>query len=150
MMSRDVVFAKNEPWSWDSIVDSAVQQPDSFIVEYEMSDQNLTTAGTAVEQQQHDADQVQQGPADDVDGVNDDVSSPNSQHTPEPAQAHNHGWATPPSQYSDSSTEGSVRFRTVTDLLDSTDEVLDYEYSGVCMLGADEPRDVEQALEEKY
>jgi hypothetical protein len=150
MMSRDVVFAKNEPWSWDSIVDSVVQQPDSFIVEYEMSDQNLTTAGTAVEQQQHDADQVQQGPADDVDGVNDDVSSPNSQHTPEPAQAHNHGWATPPSQYSDSSTEGSVRFRTVTDLLDSTDEVLDYEYSGVCMLGADEPRDVEQALEEKY
>jgi hypothetical protein len=37
----------------------------------------------------------------------------------------------------------------VTDLLDSTDEVLDYEYNGVCMLAADEPRDVEQALEEK-
>jgi hypothetical protein len=28
---------------------------------------------------------VQQGPADDVDGVNDDVPTPNSQHTPEPA-----------------------------------------------------------------
>jgi hypothetical protein len=38
----------------------------------------------------------------------------------------------------------------VTDLLDSTNKVLDYEYSGVCMLAADEPRDVEQALEEKY
>jgi hypothetical protein len=47
VVSRDVVFAKNEPWSWDNTVDSAVQQPDNFIVEYEMSDQNPTTASTA-------------------------------------------------------------------------------------------------------
>ena len=34
------------------------------------------------------------------------------------------------------------------DLLDSTDVIIDFEYSGVCMLAADEPANVEQALEE--
>jgi hypothetical protein len=36
----------------------------------------------------------------------------------------------------------------MTDLLDSTDVITDFEYSGVCMLAADEPANVEQALEE--
>lgn len=149
VVSREVMFAENEPWSWDSTVDSADQQPDSFSVEYELSDQNPTTAGATTEQQQHDPDQVQQGLADEADGENDDIPSPNSQYSPEPAQAHNHGWATPPSQNSDSSAEGPVRFRTISDFHDSTDEVLDYEYSGVSMLVADEPRNVEQAPQEK-
>jgi hypothetical protein len=33
-------------------------------------------------------------------------------------------------------------------LYDSTNEVLDFEYIGVCMLAADEPMNIEQALEE--
>lgn len=91
----------------------------------------------------------QQGPAENAGDEDIDLPSPNHHHTPEPAQAHNNGWATPPSQHSEDSNDGPIRFRTMTDLLDSTDELLDYEYSGVCMLAADEPRDVDQALEEK-
>jgi hypothetical protein len=33
-------------------------------------------------------------------------------------------------------------------LYDSTNEVVDFEYSGVCMLAGDEPMNIEQALEE--
>ena len=36
----------------------------------------------------------------------------------------------------------------MNDLFDSTDEILDHEYSGVCMLAADEPIGVNEALEE--
>lgn len=34
-------------------------------------------------------------------------------------------------------------------MFDTTDEVTDYEYSGVCMLAADEPLDMDEALEEE-
>jgi hypothetical protein len=50
---------------------------------------------------------------------------------------------------SSGSVEGSLRFRTLTDLFDTTNEIHYYEYSGVCMLAADEPAGVEKALEEK-
>jgi hypothetical protein len=49
---------------------------------------------------------------------------------------------------SSSPEEGPVRYRTLTDLLDTTDEILDYEYSGLCLLAADEPASVDEALEE--
>lgn len=47
-----------------------------------------------------------------------------------------------------SKDEGPHRFRTLSDIYRSTEEVHDFEYSGVCMLAADEPINVEQALEE--
>jgi len=34
-------------------------------------------------------------------------------------------------------------------LFDATEEIHDYEYSGLCLLAADEPASVEEALEEK-
>jgi hypothetical protein len=36
----------------------------------------------------------------------------------------------------------------LNDLYDSTDQVFDFEYSGVCMLATDEPTSVDQALEQ--
>jgi hypothetical protein len=39
-------------------------------------------------------------------------------------------------------------FRTLADLFDSTEQIHDFEYSGVCMLAADEPASVEHALEQ--
>lgn len=58
-------------------------------------------------------------------------------------------WATPPSHHSEDTHGGPLRFRTLNDLFDSTDEVHDYEYSGVCMLAADEPVGVDEALQEQ-
>jgi hypothetical protein len=42
-----------------------------------------------------------------------------------------------------------LKFRTLSDLLDNTEEVHDFEYSGMCLLAADEPSSVDEALEEK-
>jgi hypothetical protein len=39
-----------------------------------------------------------------------------------------------------------AKYRTLTDLFENTEEILDYEYSAVCMLAVDEPMDVETAL----
>lgn len=52
---------------------------------------------------------------------------------------------TPSSQNSES---GQQRLRTLTVLFDETEIIQDFEYSGVCMLAADEPVSVEEALEE--
>ena len=74
--------------------------------------------------------------------------SPLSQNTPGSIAAPNINYATPPSQHSENTFGGPLRFRTLSDLLDSTDEMQDYEYSGICLLAAYEPGGVEDALEE--
>jgi hypothetical protein len=53
-----------------------------------------------------------------------------------------------PLQQSQSSGLGHHKFRTLTNIYNSTKEMLDFEYSGLCMLAADEPLSVEQALEQ--
>ena len=58
-------------------------------------------------------------------------------------------WATPPSNHSEDTFGGPLRFRTLDDLFGSTEEVQDYEFSGVCLLAADEPSGVDEALEEE-
>ncbi|CAD6257884.1 unnamed protein product [Miscanthus lutarioriparius] len=55
-----------------------------------------------------------------------------------------------PQQGSAESSEGvPLRYRSLTDLLDSTEEIHDFEYSGLCLLAADEPVNVESALTEQ-
>lgn len=39
-----------------------------------------------------------------------------------------------------------LRYRTLNDLMDSTQEIHDFEYNGLCMLATDEPVSVEIAL----
>ena len=42
-----------------------------------------------------------------------------------------------------------LRFRNLENVYDTTDEVHEYEYSGVCYFAAEEPKNVEEALSEK-
>jgi hypothetical protein len=62
-------------------------------------------------------------------------------------------WSTPTGGAGSSagsvSEQAPQRFRTLSDLFDSTDEIHNYEYSGVCLLAADELASIEEALEEK-
>jgi hypothetical protein len=150
VVSRDVVFNENQPWNWTNADSSADQQPGSFIVHYELSDENPTTEANQDYNGQPDAVQLGNDPTNDDGAIGNDVAAPNSPSTPE-AQIQNQGWATPPNQHSENSAspdEGPVRFRTLRDLFYSTDVMHDFEYSGVCMLAADEPTNVEAALEE--
>ena len=76
-------------------------------------------------------------------------ATPTPQNSPGSVQAPHSNRATPPSQGSDSSQVGPIRYRTLNDLFDSTEELYDYEYNGVCMLAIDEPTSVDEALEEQ-
>jgi hypothetical protein len=70
-------------------------------------------------------------------------------HTPDPSAAQPiHQWATPPQGQSADLEGVPLRYRTLNDLFDHTDEVENYEYSGTCLLAADEPVSMDEALEQ--
>jgi hypothetical protein len=112
-------------------------------VRYDTTDRNPTTEQLG---EQHVAEAEAINGEEGVVAPNE--AAPNSPNTPASSQGQNQGWVTPPGQNSGSLDKGPVKFRTLRDLFDSIEEVLDYEYNGVCMLAADEPANVEQALEE--
>jgi hypothetical protein len=58
-------------------------------------------------------------------------------------------FATPPSGQQVDSDGVQQRFRTVQNLNDTTEEVQDFEYSGLYYLAAEEPASVEEALKEQ-
>ena len=49
----------------------------------------------------------------------------------------------------ESGSKAPLRYRRLSDLFEETEEMQNFEYSGLCLLAADEPANVEQALEEK-
>jgi hypothetical protein len=58
-------------------------------------------------------------------------------------------WATPPTGQSVDSEGAPLGYRTIPNLLDTTDELQDFEYSGLCLVAVEEPRSVEEALTEQ-
>ncbi|CAD6339154.1 unnamed protein product [Miscanthus lutarioriparius] len=146
VVSRDVIFDEKHPFDWANVVNSEHQSTDTFVVNYESTDENPTTTGNVVEQ----ATENQGGGAVEPDGdMQPGFATPSPQNAPGSDQGPAAQWATPPSAHSEETFGGPLRFRTLDDLFGSTDEIQDYEYSGVCLLAADEPSGVEQALEEK-
>ena len=59
-------------------------------------------------------------------------------------------WATPPSDESVGSDGVPLRYRTISDLLDSIEEMQEFEYSGICLATAEEPRTVGEAMSEEH
>jgi hypothetical protein len=57
-------------------------------------------------------------------------------------------WATPPSDASADSDGGPRRYRTIPNLLETTEEIHGMEYSGLCFVAAEEPGSVEEAMTE--
>lgn len=68
-----------------------------------------------------------EAPADQDGVVGPHEATPTPQNSLGSVQAPHPNWATPPSQGSDSSQEGPIRYRTLNDLFDSTEELYDYE-----------------------
>jgi hypothetical protein len=56
---------------------------------------------------------------------------------------------TPPTGESVDSDDVGLRFRTMQNIIDSTNEVQGFEYSGLCYFAVEEPRSVEEALSEQ-
>jgi hypothetical protein len=157
-VSRDVIFEENVPWEWTRTNGSNHTEPDTFTVEYEVTEQNPTIG-------QQQAVSGNGGASGDqgsmAQGGGDHQVSPQPHNTPGTGSAGQGSTGTPansplaapaagnetPSTENSETWGGPLRYRNLTDLLDSTDPILDFEYSGMCMLAADEPVSVEEALE---
>jgi hypothetical protein len=123
------------------------QQTDGFIVHYDSPDKITIAEGS--EDSEVFPEPTSAGfnsPSQESEtGQNVNVASP---FTPSSSSAPNQGNVATPGHSSGTSTSGPHKFRTLADLFDSTEEVHDFEYSGVCMLAVEEPNSVQQALEQ--
>jgi hypothetical protein len=143
-ISRDVVFEESERWDWESAEKN--QQTETTIpfttqFQFTVPDQTI---------------QVPAGSGDTSESSGGAAASPPSPQTPmTPSVSQNQSQAASVASGSNNSSQsvnaGSsdmvpLRYRTISDLLDSTQEVHDFEYSAFCLLAADEPKNVESAL----
>jgi hypothetical protein len=117
-----------------------------LIVHYELSDRNPTIGENAVFPA---AEEEGGGSVDQGGAVGHDEATPNTQNSLGSTAAQGGIFVTPPNQHLENNYGGPLRFRTLNDHFNSTDEVIDYEYSGVCMLATDEPLGVDEALDEE-
>ncbi|CAD6213509.1 unnamed protein product [Miscanthus lutarioriparius] len=72
-------------------------------------------------------------------GAGDHQLSPNPINTLGSASTGQNQAGTPSTNASEETWGAPLRFRSLNDLFDSTEMIHDFEYSGVCMLAADEP-----------
>jgi hypothetical protein len=149
IVTRDVIFDETKGWNW---VENGGESSDSdsvsatFSVHFFDSEPNPTTEARS-----------------DTESNSGDGASPLSPqaipsagggpHTP-PGQAVPGSvpiqWVSPPTATSEGSDEAPRRYRMLSDILDSSDEVQGFEYSGACFLAADEPKSVDDALTEAH
>lgn len=57
-------------------------------------------------------------------------------------------WAMPPTNKCLDSDGAPLKYQTIPNLLDTKEEVQGFEYSGLCLVAAEEPRTVDEALSE--
>jgi hypothetical protein len=143
-ISRDVIFEEDQAWDWTSST-TDTNQPDQFVIQFPITVADPTTG-----------DPTKNLAPDSPSGslIAPTQSPGNTQgstfvHTPEAIPADpNPQWVTRPHGQAEDSEGVPLRYKTLTDLFDHTDEVENYEYNGTCFLAADEPVSVEDALEQ--
>jgi hypothetical protein len=165
MIARDVIFDEKRAWNWEENGGSRysgaqVQDvPFTFTVEYpEDTEQNPTISDQGDHGSGSDvgADSVDAGaPASPAGSIPSHGNMGESNTPPHTPLSSSHGstqpvqWATPPTDASVDTDGQPRRYRTISDLLDHTDEMTNVEYSGLCLVAAEEPASVEEAMTEK-
>lgn len=160
MITRDVIFDEQKPWNWGekgSSISEAAAAPYTFDVQYPDDTVPFPTTGSgSVSSGADDSLGVPASPAASIQSAEGGGSTITPPHTPisglsprsTPPAVNPIQWATPPSDATADSDGRPLRYRTIPNLLDTTDEILDMEYSGVCLTAAEEPRSVEEAMKE--
>ena len=138
MISRDVIFDEKRSWSWGVkgtvTADSEPEEP-TFTYPDDDESEDGTVADPTIEEAVSDSENSGSGNAELQLGS--PVPTTPSQSTIQ--------WATPPSGGTADSEGVPQRYRLVSDLLDSTEPV-QLEYSGLCLVAAEEPSTVDEAL----
>ena len=145
IVSRDVIFDEKQGWNWEEEERSAAGVPEGFTVCWpEDTDENPTIESSSGSDQQPPSSPAPSIPSPGGGSVG-------SPHTPQASTGSTHNqiqWATPPTGESVDSEGVPQRFRTIASLLEDTEEVQGFEYNGVCLVAAEEPRSVDEALKE--
>lgn len=138
-ISRDVIFQESKAWDWKQETRAGSATP-VFDIEY----YSVAGRGTVPENSEDAAAQPadpatldQQSPLQD-DWAIDTGSDGASNHATPPGSPALQGieFATPLTGESINSKGVPQRFRTLANINDTTDEITDFEYSGVCYLAA--------------
>jgi len=150
-ISRDVIFAENRAWKWNQEVESGAGIPVFDVEHYIIAGQGTVTDGAGSDSQsmtESSVDSVAEPLSPVQWSIDTDATSP--QATP-PGSPHTPGveYATPPTGDSVDSEGVQLRYRTLQNIIDTSEEVQDFEYSGLCYLAAEEPNSVGDALREK-
>jgi hypothetical protein len=149
-ISRDVIFEESKAWEWNNEA-QADRVASTFDVEfYTVAGQGTITEFEGAEELTDPTLPDQGSPSQVQWSINPSSSAGSNQSTPPgspPAQAIE--FATPPTGNTMDSEGVPMRFRTIENINDTTDEVHDFEYSGVCYFVAEEPRSVDEALDEQ-
>uniref|UniRef100_A0ACD5YFN0 Uncharacterized protein n=1 Tax=Avena sativa TaxID=4498 RepID=A0ACD5YFN0_AVESA len=149
-VTRDVLFDESRPWSWDmpnaharhtgqcSDMDSARAAPTTFTVVYTAEDgsEELDTGGAAALTPTPSPVTPTQTPPPTP------LAEP---HTPDAARPVR--WATPPTHDDACDADSSpIRYRRLSCILDETEGEAERDPFERCLLSAEEPRDVVEAL----
>jgi hypothetical protein len=154
-ISRDVIFEENGAWDWD---DHAHVDPVTSVFEVEqfsLVGQNTKAefevdAALDIEGMAKPVTLDQGSPPQGQESINMGPNASPGQVTPPGTPlAQGIEFVTPPIGESVDSNGVGLRFRTMQDIIDSTNEVQGFEYSGLYYFAAEEPRSVEEALSEQ-
>ena len=156
-ISRDVKFEEHVGWNQDSAENAESTEPetDTSIIRFQVTvpDQVIQNHPQISDESGDFSGGNNSGGVVSGGGGNSPLLSPQSLVTPvlSPTQSQNLGASTfgnynSPGSLIDTGAGHNLRYRTLTDLYQNSEEVHDFEYSGVCMLAADEPVSVESAL----
>jgi hypothetical protein len=151
-ITRDVAFEENRAWDWSSSSGGQIAGPPAFIVDYSTCEEgesstaaSATTSAAAENSPQNSAVAGYSPPTAAAAGPS---ARSESADTPSPAQVQ---FATPPSQDPnlDTDSDGPHRYRRVDDVYEATVPFQDLDEESTCLLAAEEPASVEEALEEE-
>jgi hypothetical protein len=164
MISRDVIFDEKKSWTWGVSGTNAdaedVQESEEAVFSWPEdvtvadptiggaadSDSAVSAAGAAGDSTGAAVPGSPVPPTPSLGTPSSMVGTPGTSASGVQTQVQ---WATPPTGAEEDSEGVPLRYRTIPDLLDST-VPFQLEYSGLCLVAAEEPNSVEQALTESY
>jgi hypothetical protein len=147
-ISRDVIFEEGQAWDWKQ-EENTESVGSVFDVEF------YSALGPRIATEEIVSEGEGAGMLDDTtlnspvpgewnpSGSSQEGSAP---HTPEGSTTHGEASQTPQLEWSSNSEGVPIGYRNLSDLYDTTEEIHDFEYSGVCFHATEEPRTVDEAL----
>jgi hypothetical protein len=155
-ISRDVIFVENRAWDW-----SGETQANTVVPEFEV--EHYTIAGPGTVPEAGNTEQMAEGD-DPFAAASGGLHSPGQWSAAASGGLHSPGqwsaaqtpqgspptpateFASPPTGQTVDSEGVQMRFRSLQNIFDTTDEIHGFEYSGLCYLAAEEPGSVDEAL----